>query len=150
MVVSRSEKATSSRAGHALMDTHPFKDARYAQARSNMQALIKAIAEGDTETFGRITEEEALTLHGLMMTSKPSVLLLLGNSLEIIHKLRTFRNEKRLPVCFTIDAGPNIHILYPAEVKKEVDSFIVAELAKLCESQYWIADHVGNGPKKLK
>jgi diphosphomevalonate decarboxylase len=150
MVVSRSEKATSSRAGHALMDAHPFKEARYAQARSNMQALIKAIAEGDTETFGRITEEEALTLHGLMMTSEPSVLLLLGNSLEIIHKLRTFRNEKRLPVCFTIDAGPNIHILYPAEVKKEVDSFIVAELAQLCESQYWIADHIGSGPKRLK
>lgn len=150
MVVSRSEKATSSSAGHALMDAHPFKEARYAQARRNMQAIIKAIAEGDTETFGRITEEEALTLHGLMMTSEPSVLLLLGNSLEIIHKLRTFRNEKRLPVCFTIDAGPNIHILYPAEIKKEVDSFIVAELAQLCESQYWISDHVGNGPKKLK
>ncbi len=150
MVVSRNEKATSSRAGHALMDKHPFKEARYAQAQQNMQLLIKAIAEGDTETFGRITEEEALTLHGLMMTSDPSVLLLLGNSLEIIHKLRAFRNEKRLPVCFTIDAGPNIHILYPSEIKKEVNSFVLNELSQLCEAQYWIADHVGNGPKRLK
>jgi len=150
MVVSRGEKATSSRAGHALMDAHPFKEARYAQAYQNIKDIIKAIETGDYETFGKITETEALTLHGLMMTSDPSVLLLQGNSLEIIHRLRTFRDHKRLPVCFTIDAGPNIHILYPAEVKKEVDSFIVNELSQFCESNYWIADKTGNGPKQLQ
>lgn len=149
LVVSRSEKATSSRAGHALMDAHPFKEARYHQAYSNMQLLINAIATGDTETFGNITENEALTLHSLMMTSNPSVLLLLGNSLEIIHHIRTFRAEKRLPLCFTIDAGPNIHLLFPADIKTEIHNFITEQLAPLCESNYWIADQVGNGPKQL-
>lgn len=149
LVVSRGEKATSSRAGHALMDAHPFKEARYKQAYSNIELLIKAIEKGDTDTFGNITETEALTLHSLMMTSEPSVLLLLGNSLEIIHRLRTFRAAKRLPVCFTIDAGPNIHVLYPESVKKEINTFIIEELSHLCEANYWIADQVGSGPKQL-
>jgi diphosphomevalonate decarboxylase len=150
LVVSRSEKPTSSRAGHALMDVHPFKNARYEQANRNISDIIKAIETGDLETFGRITEEEALTLHGLMFTSNPSVLLLLGNSLDIIHCLRTFRSEKHLPVCFTIDAGPNIHVLYPESAKSDVERWISSEMSQLCESNYWIADCVGSGPKRLK
>ncbi len=150
LVVSSSEKATSSRAGHALMNQHPFRDSRYAQAHDNMAQLLTAIQNGDTETFGKITENEALTLHGLMMTSDPSVLLLQGGSIEIIKNLRTFRQQTGYPVCFTIDAGPNIHILYPEKVKNEVEAFIVSDLLQFCENNYRISDTVGEGPKKLK
>jgi diphosphomevalonate decarboxylase len=149
LVVSRTEKTTSSRAGHALMDVHPFKKARYEQAHRNILDIIKAIETGDLDTFNRITEEEALTLHALMMTSSPSVLLLLGNSIEIIHRLRTFRAEKRLPVCFTIDAGPNIHVLYPDSAKLDVERWILSEMLQFCESSYHIIDHVGSGPQRL-
>ncbi|MDX2002833.1 MAG: hypothetical protein SFW35_10400 [Chitinophagales bacterium] len=149
LIVSKDEKAVSSRAGHALMDTHPFAQARYQQAKSSMAALLQAVATGDMEAFIGIVENEALTLHGLMMNSQPSVVLIKPNTLEIIHRLRTFRRDTGYPVSFTLDAGPNVHVLYPLSIKNEVESFINQEMAVYCANGYWIKDQVGTGPTKL-
>lgn len=150
LIVSRGEKEVSSRAGHALMDSHPYAEARYQHARQNIQALMKAIAEGDTAQFNFIVENEALALHGLMMTSNPSVTLFKPNTWQIIQRLRTFREKTGYTICFTLDAGPNVHILYPAAVKSEVETFIKEELVVYCDNHYWIADKTGKGPSKIE
>lgn len=150
LVVSSKEKVTSSRAGHSLMNHHPYSAARYKNANENIVQLITAINEKNLESFIDIVEFEALNLHGLMMTSQPSVLLLFPESLQIIHEIRNFRKKTGLPLCFTIDAGPNIHLLYPKSIKKEVNLFIENDLSQFCESKHWIADNVGSGPIKLE
>ena len=149
MIVSRKEKEVSSRAGHALMDGHPYAEARYADADKNLAQLLTAIREGDVATFIRLVEHEALSLHALMMVSNPSVVLFKPNTWEIINRLRTFRQETGYNVCFTLDAGPNVHILYPEGVSDAVETFIKEELVVYCEGNYWIADRVGSGPLKL-
>ena len=50
---------------------------------------------------------------------------------------------------FSLDAGPNLHLLYPDDVKVEVQSFIANELNQYCEGGEWIKDQVGNGPLEL-
>ena len=75
--------------------------------------LLQALKTGDWNTFVEISEEEALTLHGLMMSSNPGYVLLEGDSIRLVHFIRKLRSDHGLPVCFTIDAGPNIHMLYP-------------------------------------
>jgi diphosphomevalonate decarboxylase len=149
LIVSRKEKAVSSRAGHALMDGHPYAEARYADADKNLAQLLTAIREGDVDTFIRLVEHEALSLHALMMVSNPSVVLFKPNTWEIINRLRTFRQETSCNVCFTLDAGPNVHILYPESASEAVETFIKEELVVYCEGNYWIADRVGSGPLKL-
>ena len=144
-IVDSGEKAVSSRAGHALMDTHPFNESRYQRAQENTRKLMDILSKGDLDLFIEVVEEEALMLHGLMMTSSPSVLLLKPESIDIIHKLRSFRNESKVPVCFTIDAGPNIHILYPKKFKDQVLSWMSEKLS----SVKMIHDEVGSGPQNI-
>ena len=149
LIVSQDEKAVSSRDGHALMDGNPYAEARYAQARQRLGALLDAMRTGDLATFGKIVEDEAMTLHALMMCSNPSYTLMRPNTLAILEKIRAYRAETGHPVYFTMDAGPNVHLLYPGEIIHEVRAFIEEELKDLCEDGYVQQDWVGEGPEEL-
>jgi diphosphomevalonate decarboxylase len=146
LIVSDAKKAVSSRAGHALMDTNPYADTRYAVANRNIANLLTALKTGDLEAFIKITESEAMQLHALMMCSEPSFILMKPNTLRIINTLYEFRKETDIPVCVTLDAGPNVHILYPDRDAELVERFIMDELEPYCVEGKWIADRVGNGP----
>lgn len=146
LIVDAAEKKVSSRAGHGLMKTNPFSTERFAQARRNIQKLISAIRTGDLETFMKITELEALTLHAMMMTSDPYFILMRPNTLNIIEKIFDYRQQTGLPVCFSLDAGPNVHLLYPQQHEQDVKTFIANELAVYLHNGFYIDDQVGSGP----
>ncbi|MBC7713743.1 MAG: diphosphomevalonate decarboxylase [Rhizobacter sp.] len=150
LIVDAGEKSVSSRAGHALMDNHPFAIERFKRARYNLNKLLAAMKTGDMNTFIEVVEEEALMLHSLMMTSNPSYILLKPTSLLLIEKIREFRSKTNIPVCFTIDAGPNIHLLYPAEFKTDVHQWLQKDLVDLKVVQNIIYDEVGLGPEQIK
>lgn len=150
LIVSKSEKSVSSTAGHALMDSNPYAESRYASANENLSHLLKSMKEGDLDRFINIVEREALTLHAQMMCSNPSYILMEPNTLAMINLIRAFRMETKIPVCFTLDAGPNIHLLYPTQYAVEIDEFIQSQLMPLTENNSIIRDRVGLGPKKLE
>ncbi|MDD4973515.1 MAG: hypothetical protein PHY93_04150 [Bacteriovorax sp.] len=150
LIVDDGEKSVSSRAGHGLMENHPYKDQRFLRAKNNLIQLVAALQSGDLNSFIEIVEEEALTLHALMMTSIPSYILLRPQSLWLIDRIKKFRLEKNIPVCFTIDAGPNIHLLYPQSYKSIVRAWIQTELAGSLVGIKWIHDEVGNGPASIE
>ena len=150
LIVSGETKSVSSRAGHGLMEGNPYASARYAQANENIKNLLGALKAGDLDTFINITESEALQLHALMMCSHSSFILMKPNTLRIIEEVRNFRNETRIPLCFTLDAGPNVHLLYSENEADKVERFIKNNLVTYCDKGRWIADHVGDGPKKLQ
>lgn len=139
VIVSAKEKAVSSRAGHALMENHPYREVRFQVAKERLTALLQAMKTYDLETFIKIVEIEALDLHALMMTSEPSFILLEPKTIEVIKLLRNFREQTKVPVCFTLDAGPNLHVLFPSEFKNEVNEFLTTLNLPV------IHDHVGNG-----
>ena len=149
LIVSGETKSVSSRAGHALMEGNPYAPARYAQANENINNLLAALKSGDLDTFINITESEALQLHALMMCSNPSFILMKTNTLNLIIEIREFREETKIPLCFTLDAGPNVHLLYPEQEADKVEYYIKNVLADYCDKERWIADRVGEGPKKL-
>lgn len=146
LIVSNQEKSVSSSAGHNLMDGNIYSESRYKQARMRLKSLLKALKEGDLISFGTICEEEALTLHALMLTSSPSYLLLKPASLSIIEEIRMFRAETGMPVYFTLDAGPNIHVLYPNKYKDVIQEFINQKLLIYCIDKTCLQDYLGNGP----
>lgn len=150
LIVDRGEKAVSSSAGHALMHGHPFAEQRFAQARHNLDRLIPALRNGDIETFIEVAETEALSLHAMMMTSTPSYMLMKPGTLEIIEAIRALRASSGTPVCFTLDAGPNVHVLYPGQVAPEVRSWIDSTLKQYCAEGQVIHDQAGAGPIRLK
>jgi diphosphomevalonate decarboxylase len=149
LLVDKGEKQVSSTIGHDLMHGHPFAEKRFDQAHENLDALIKIFESGDLNEFIKIVESEALTLHAMMMTSLPYFILMKPNTLEIINAIWKFRNETQIPVCFTLDAGANVHVLYPEDVKEEVLTFIKNNLVGYCQNGQYICDEIGFGSQLI-
>jgi diphosphomevalonate decarboxylase len=150
LVASSAQKSLSSSFGHQLMDQHPFARQRYEQAHKNMRELLKAMEAGDFDEFAHIVENEALTLHSLLMTSSPEGMLIKPASLQIIEAVRNFRKTTGTRVCFTMDAGPNVLLIYPIEEREKVIGFINNNLIGFCENGRWLDDGLGEGPKRSK
>lgn len=150
LLVEKGQKSVSSSAGHGLMNGHPFAEARFAQAHNNLEKLNEALASGDLETFGEITEREALTLHALMMSSQPSYLLMKPNTLAVIEKIRLQRKKADWPMYFTLDAGANVHLLFPASFEQEVNKWVRTVISGFLKHGEYICDRVGPGPENLR
>lgn len=149
LIASSAVKEVSSTLGHQMMNENPYAKVRFQQANDNLEKLMQAMKTADLDTFIEIVELEALTLHALMMTSTPSFILMQPATIIMIDKIRKFRKETSLPLCFTLDAGPNIHLLYPENIATEVQAFIQKELKSLCENERIIEDEVGNGSFRI-
>ena len=149
LIVSAKEKLVSSSVGHQLMETNPYAQVRYENAEQQLVRLKEHLTSGDIMAFGKIVEEEALSLHALMMCSDPSFILMEPNSLKMIEEIRAHRAETGNPIFFTLDAGPNLHVIYPDNIKGEARAFIEEKLLPLCEDGRHIYDHIGTGPVEL-
>lgn len=149
LLVDKGEKVVSSTVGHNLMHDHPFAEKRFEQANENLSNLSEILQKGDLKAFVNLVESEALTLHAMMMTSNPYFILMKPNTLEIINKIWKFRARTNSNVCFTLDAGANVHVLFPEKEKELVNGFIVNELTQFCQKNEYIWDSVGSGAKQM-
>ena len=149
LLIDKGQKKVSSTIGHDLMSNHPYAKQRFLQAQENIISMISILKSGNLDEFIAKTESEALTLHGMMMTSNPYFVLMKEGTLSCINKIWEFREEKKIPLCFTLDAGANLHVLYPKHFTQEVLDFIRQELIVYCENQQYICDEVGIGAKVL-
>lgn len=149
LLVDKGEKQVSSTVGHDLMHDHPYAERRFEQAHENLSKMKTVLASGNLDEFIKIVESEALTLHAMMMTSMPYFILMKPNTLEIINTIWKFRNKTKIPVCFTLDAGANVHVLYPENVREKVLEFIKDELVGYCQNSQYICDEIGFGSTKL-
>jgi len=125
VLVEKGQKKVSSTKGHQLMNNHPFKAVRKQQAFENTLKMTEILSKGNIEDFIDLVEAEALSLHALMMTSTPNYILMQPDTLRIIKDIRDFRNRHHIPVCFTLDAGANVHILYPDSVSDVVQNTLL-------------------------
>jgi diphosphomevalonate decarboxylase len=145
LLVHKGVKSVSSSVGHGLMNNHPFAEQRFAQANHNLGRLLRVLESGDLEAFIEIVELEALSLHAMMLSSTPNFILMQPGTLSIIQKVREYRMQTKIPVCFTLDAGANVHLLYPESVADSVSQFIEAELKTFCEEGQYLTDQCGQG-----
>ena len=95
-----------------------------------------------------LAEREALMLHGLMMASNPPFVLMKPETLAILEKIQNARRDG-LEVGFTLDAGANVHVLYPARAEQSVLEFVTTSLSTHCKDGACIHDRVGTGPQQL-
>ena len=150
LVVSSSEKVVSSTAGHALMNNLAYAETRYLEARRNIGRLIDSMQRDDAiENFISIVESEALQLHALMMSGPAPFILMEPGTISIIKEVWRFRKENNIPVCFTLDAGPNVHLLYPSSYMEQILGWVNSYLIRYCAEGKYILDRVGAGPEKV-
>lgn len=149
VVCDKGEKAVSSRAGHALMKGHPFASVRFSEASSNVFRLKEALESGDWITFAFLVEHEALTLHAMMLTSRPWFVLMKPQTLQVLEQLRLFREQTGSRLCFTLDAGPNVHLLFPDSELSNVNDFLMSSAWLSLSPEFIIKDKEGSGPERL-
>ena len=149
LLVDKGEKQVSSTVGHNLMHNNPYAESRFKQANDNLSKLSKILQNGEIKEFIHLVESEALTLHAMMLMSSPYFILMKPNTLEIINEIWKYRTENNSNICFTLDAGANVHVLFPAVEKENILQFIDNKLSKYCQNNQYIIDSVGFGAKKL-
>ncbi|QTV06473.1 diphosphomevalonate/mevalonate 3,5-bisphosphate decarboxylase family protein [Faecalibacter bovis] len=142
LLIHEGEKSVSSTVGHNLMNGHPYAERRFDEANENLQKLLPILKSGDVKAFGELVEHEALTLHAMMMMSSPAFILMKPNTVAALDKLWEFRRETGNQLYFTLDAGANVHLLYPAEDAEAIEIFIENELKQFCQSGKYIKDKV--------
>lgn len=129
LLIHEGQKSVSSTVGHGLMNTNPYAERRFQEARENFVPMKEILKSGDLQKFITLVEHEALTLHAMMMMSEPAFILMKTGTMEVINKLWKFREETGLPLFFTLDAGANVHLLFPNNGDEEkIKDFIESEL----------------------
>jgi diphosphomevalonate decarboxylase len=119
VVVSKSHKDVGSTSGHMLANTSILQAPRVHDAPRRLSTCREAILSRDIEQLIQIIEEDALLMHSVMMTSVPPLLYWTPETLRVINSVRRWHAEG-IPVGFTIDAGPNVHIITTVEGSDEV------------------------------
>jgi diphosphomevalonate decarboxylase len=111
-IVSVSHKKTGSTEGHSIAPTSPLQEARVADAPRRLEICRNAILNCDFDSFASIVELDSDMMHSVMMTSTPALHYWKPASLEVMNRVRAWRAEG-IPVCYTVDAGPNVHVICP-------------------------------------
>jgi diphosphomevalonate decarboxylase len=120
-IVSAGHKKTGSTEGHALAPTSPLQAARVADAPRRLDLCRRAILERDFEAFAAVVELDSDMMHAVMMTSTPGLFYWQPASVAVMAAVREWR-AKGVSVCYTVDAGPNVHVLCPREQAGGVES----------------------------
>jgi len=120
-IVSREHKPVGSGEGHTLADTSPFQKVRVDDAPRRLDICRRAILERDFEALAEIAELDSNLMHAAIMTSSPPVLYWQPATVGVMRAVQEWR-KKGTPVFFTIDAGPNVHVICPSAYTSQVTS----------------------------
>ena len=119
-IVSTAHKKTGSTEGHSIAPTSPLQAARVADTPRRLELCRNAILQRDFTTFASIVELDSDMMHAVMMTSTPALHYWKPASLEVMNYVRRWRAEG-IPVCYTVDAGANVHVICPETEAHTVD-----------------------------
>lgn len=139
-IIDSSEKKTGSTEGHRIAHTSPLQAARVEDAERRLKLCREAIEHRDFDALAQIIELDSTLLHTIAMTSNPALYYWQPATIELMKEVVAWR-QSGLPVAFTIDAGPNVHIICDQKAATEVNE-------KLINQSYVknvIISHPGNG-----
>jgi diphosphomevalonate decarboxylase len=117
-VVSQEEKPVSSSHGHLLAGTSLLQSIRVDDAPRRLIICRKAILDHDFDSLAEVVELDSNLMHAVMLTSTPSLLYWEPATVTVVQAVQSWR-KTGLPVCYTIDAGPNVHVLCSGSASRE-------------------------------
>ncbi|MEW6440599.1 MAG: diphosphomevalonate decarboxylase [bacterium] len=146
VIVSRKEKRVKSSEGHLLARTSPFLRARLAQVEGRIARVERAIFERDLRALGEVMEADALSMHAVMMTSTPALLYWQPATVAVIEKVQALRAADALACYFTIDAGPNVHVITAPETARAAEQ----EIRRIEGVEQILSCSTGEAPRLLQ
>lgn len=144
LILNYDEKKVGSQEGHKNAATSPFFQHRLADVEKRLKDIDQAFALKNFRQFGRLIEDEAISMHSVMMTQRPPLYFWSGHTVEVIKKLIELR-KTGIEGYFTIDAGENIHVI----CEKHNEEELVAYFNKQREVKDIIVNHPAKGARVL-
>lgn len=144
VVLSSQIKNVSSSAGHQLASTSPLFAPKISRSHERWQRMKDALRLKDISRLGELMESEALEMHGVAMTSSPPIFYVTDQTLKLVSWIAQQRLSGVFKAYFTIDAGPNVHIISESH---QVDRVTEALDHAPCSIESVIYDRVGDGVK---
>jgi diphosphomevalonate decarboxylase len=117
LIPTHEEKKVGSTEGHALAGTSPLFAKRIAEMLRRNGECIDAIRSKDFEKLQQVTEEDCWDMHNVMQTSTPALNYLNDTTYRLTDEITELRESKHLPILYTMDAGPTVHVICPVEVQ---------------------------------
>jgi diphosphomevalonate decarboxylase len=122
-VINAEHKLTGSSAGHTFADTSPYQAVRLQTAPQRVQTCRQAILQKDFDQLALVTELDSTMMHAVMMTSSPPLFYWEPASIKIMKEIPQLR-AKGIPVCYTLDAGANVHVITESAYMKQVKTML--------------------------
>ena len=110
VIVDIREKKVSTTDGMRSVSTSPLLSSRLAQVPIRIAKMKTAFAQKNFEALGILIEEDCLDMHRVMQTQAPPVIYWNEITKKLMSAVTSWRKEG-IPVYFTIDAGPNVHLI---------------------------------------
>jgi len=123
LILDSKEKEVSSSSGHLFADTSPFYKIRLSYVEENFTKFKQAIEEFDFDFITKFTEYDAFFMHSIMHTSTPQAIYLNTETSFVISEFVRFRQKTKIKAFWTLDAGPNVHILYLQKYHAQIKRF---------------------------
>jgi len=114
-VLRDTHKPVGSSEGHRTAGSSPLQAARVAGAARRLDRCREAVLQRDFAALASVTELDSNLMHAVMMTSEPALFYWEPASLAIMKEVARWRNELGRECCYTLDAGPNVHVITSAE-----------------------------------
>ncbi|WP_203648529.1 diphosphomevalonate decarboxylase [Secundilactobacillus yichangensis] len=111
LVLTAKQKKVSSRVGMRLaVETSPFYSAWVAASRADFETVKTAIQNQDFDLLGHTSEQNAMRMHALTLSSDPTFTYFNADSIKAMNMVKDLRLQG-IPCYFTMDAGPNVKII---------------------------------------
>lgn len=138
-IVSQRHKFTGSTEGHTTAKTSPLQDARVATTPARLASCREAILKRDFDSLAEIVEMDSNLMHAVMMTSQPPLLYWEPATITIMKSVQEWRQQG--DACFyTIDAGPNVHVICPIEQMHKISKKLSAIPGVLEVRTAWVGE----------
>jgi diphosphomevalonate decarboxylase len=118
-ILSEGHKAIGSEMGMQLASSSPIQAARVADAPRRMDLCRSAIHNQDFDALAQVVELDSNLMHAVMMTSNPPLFYWQPGSLLVMQAVKAWQAEG-IQVTYTLDAGPNVHVICPQDTLSEV------------------------------
>jgi diphosphomevalonate decarboxylase len=142
VIVSKEKKIVGSTDAHKAAWTSLLFEPRLAGLTERTTLVKKAIEDKNLKELGDLIETEALEMHSVIMSADPAVTYMKGASSSLLAWIRKTRAAGNLPAYFTMDAGPNVHLICE---RKNAEA--IAEAVKTNFNNFEIIiDVIGKGP----
>jgi diphosphomevalonate decarboxylase len=112
ILLETTEKKISSSQAHQRVKTSPFYKGRAERATKRLSLFIQALNNKNWEKLYHIAWDEFQDMHRLFETAIPAFTYQNQTSLVLLEKLRAYWEAHGDGPLITMDAGPNIHLLY--------------------------------------